>query len=92
MIAVILVAALVAAVVSVSFITFFWFKVMRDIDTINLNFREGYEIHEKNKDKQKQWEIEQALFDKIRKEREIKSEQETAQIDVQEISSTQKRN
>ena len=53
MIAVILVAALVAAVVSVSFITFFWFKVMRDIDTINLNFREGYEIHEKNKDKQK---------------------------------------
>lgn len=92
MIAVILVAALVAAVVSVGFITFFWFKVMRDIDTINLNFREGYETREKNKDKQKQWEIEQALFDKIRKEREKKSEQETAQIDVQEISSTQKRN
>ena len=92
MIAVILVAALVAAVVSVSFITFFWFKVMRDIDTINLNFREGNETHEKNKDKQKQWEIEQVLFDKIRKERKIKSEQETTQIDVQEISSTQKRN
>lgn len=90
MIAVILIAVLVAAIVSVGFITFFWFKVRHDIDKINLNFRKDYETYEKYKDKQKQWEIEQALFDKIRKERKIKSEQETAQIDVQEISSTQK--
>ena len=83
---------LIAAIVSVGFIIFFWFKVRHDIDKINLNFRKNYEKHEKYKNKQKQWEIEQALFDKIKKERKIKSEQETAQIDVQEISSTQKRN
>lgn len=90
MIAVILIAVLVAAIVSVGFVIFFCFKVRHDIDKINLNFRKDYETYEKYKDKQKQWEIEQALFDKIRKERKIKSEQETAQIDVQEISSTQK--
>ena len=84
--------ALIAAIASVGFIIFFWFKVRHDIDKINLNFRKNYEEHEKYKNKQKQWEIEQALFDKIRKERKIKSEQETAEINVQEISSTQKRN
>lgn len=83
---------LIAAIVVVGFVVFFCFKVRRDIDKINLNFRKDYEIYERHKDKQKQWEIEQALFDKIRKERKMKSEQETAQIDVQEISSVQKRN
>lgn len=73
---------LIAAIAAVGFIAFFWFKMRRDIDKINLNFRKDYENHEKYKDKQKQWEIEQALFDKIKKERKIKSEQETAQIDV----------
>lgn len=91
MIAVILIVVLVAAIVSVGFITFFCFKVGYDIDKINLKFRKDYGTYEKYKDKQKQWEIEQALFDKIRKERKIKSEQETAQIDVQKISSIQKR-
>lgn len=85
-------AALTAAIVVVGFVVFFWFKARRDIDKINLNFRKDYETYEKYKDKQKQWEIEQALFDKIRKERKIKDEQETAEIDVQEISSIQKRN
>lgn len=74
--------ALTAAIVVVGFVVFFWFKVRRDIDKINLNFRKDYETYEKYKDKQKQWEIEQVLFDKIRRERKIKSEQETAQIDV----------
>ena len=83
---------LIAAIVVVSFVIFFWFKMKHDIDKINLNFRKGYETYEKYKDKQKQWEIEQALFDKIRKERRVKSEQETAEIDVQEISNIQKRN
>lgn len=81
---------LIAAIVVVGFVIFFWFKIRHDIDKINLNFRKGHETYEKYKDKQKQWEIEQALFDKIRKERKIKSEQETAQIDVQKISSIQK--
>lgn len=53
MIAVILIAVLVAAIVSVGFITFFWFKVRHDIDKINLNFRKDYETYEKYKDKQK---------------------------------------
>ena len=92
MIAVILTTVLVAAIVVVGFVIFFWFKMRGDIDKINLNFRKDYETYERHKDKQKQWEIEQALFDKIRKERKIKSEQETAEINVQEISSTQKRN
>lgn len=83
---------LIAAIVVVSFVIFFWFKMKHDIDKINLNFRKGYETYEKYKDKQKQWEIEQALFNKIRKERRVKSEQETAEIDVQEISNIQKRN
>lgn len=83
---------LIAVIVVVGFAVFFQFKVRRDIDKINLNFRKDYETYERHKDKQKQWEIEQALFDKIRKERKIKSEQETAEINVQEISSTQKRN
>lgn len=83
---------LIAAIVVVGFVIFFWFKIRHDIDKINLNFHKDHETYEKYKDKQKQWEIEQALFDKIRKERKIKSEQETAQIDVQEISSIQKRN
>lgn len=83
---------LIAVIVVVGFVVFFQFKVRRDIDKINLNFRKDHETYEKYKDKQKQWEIEQALFDKIRKERKIKSEQETAEIDVQEISSAQKRN
>lgn len=83
---------LIAAIVVVGFVIFFWFKIRGDIDKINLNFRKGHETHEKYKDKQKQWEIEQVLFDKIRKERKIKSEQETAEIDVQEISSIQKCN
>lgn len=87
-----IVVVLIAAIVVVSFVVFFWFKVKRDIDKINLNFRKDHETYEKYKDKQKQWEIEQVLFDKIRKERKIKSEQETAEIDVQEISSIQKRN
>lgn len=78
--------ALTAAIVVVGLVIFFWFKIRRDIDKINLNFREGYEIYEKYKDKQKQWEIEQTLFDKIRKERKIKDEQETAEITLQEIS------
>lgn len=83
---------LIAVIVVVGFVVFFWFKVRRDIDKINLNFRKDHETYEKYKDKQKQWEIEQALFDKIKKGRKIKSEQETAEIDVQEISSIQKRN
>lgn len=83
---------LIAVIVVVGSVAFFQFKVRRDIDKINLNFRKDYETYERHKDKQKQWEIEQALFDKIRKERKIKSEQETAEINVQEISSTQKRN
>lgn len=83
---------LIAVIVVVGFVVFFQFKVRRDIDKINLNFRKDHETYEKDKDKQKQQEIEQALFDKIRKERKIKSEQETAEINVQEISSTQKRN
>ena len=83
-----IVVVLIAAIVVVSFIVFFWFKIEHDIDKINLNFRKDYKTYEKYKDKQKQWEIEQALFDKIRKERKIKNEQETAQIDVQETSST----
>lgn len=83
---------LIAVIVVVGFVVFFQFKVRCDIDKINLNFRKDHETYEKYKDKQKQWEIEQAPFDKIRKERKIKSEQETAQIDVQEISSVQKRN
>lgn len=83
---------LIAVIVVVGFVVFFQFKVRRDIDKINLNFRKDHETYEKYKDKQKQWEIEQVLFDKIRKERKIKSEQETAEIDVQEISSVQKRN
>lgn len=83
---------LIAVIVVVGFVVFFQFKVRRDIDKINLNFRKDHETYEKYKDKQKQWEIEQALFDKIRKERKIKSEQETAEIDVQEISNIQKRN
>ena len=81
---------LIAAIVVVGFVIFFWFKVRRDIDKINLNFRKDYETYEKYKDIQKQWEIEQALFDKIRKERKMESEQETAEINVQEISSIQK--
>ena len=85
--------ALIAAIVVVGFVIFFWFKMKYDIDKINLNFRKDHETYEKYKDKQKQREIEQALFDKIRKERRIiKSEQETAEIDVQEISNIQKRN
>lgn len=83
---------LIAVIVVVGFVVFFQFKVRRDIDKINLNFRKDYETYERHKDKQKQWEIEQALFNKIRKERKIKNEQETAEIDVQEISSIQKRN
>lgn len=83
---------LIAAIVVVGFVIFFWFKIRHDIDKINLNFRKDYETYEKYKDKQKQWEIEQVLFDKIRKERKIKDEQETAEIDVQEISNIQKRN
>lgn len=83
---------LIAVIVVVGFVVFFWFKMKHDIDKINLNFCKGYETYEKYKDKQKQWEIEQALFDKIRKERRVKSEQETAEIDVQEISNIQKRN
>lgn len=83
---------LIAVIVVVGFVVFFQFKVRRDIDKINLNFRKDHETYEKDKDKQKQQEIEQVLFDKIRKERKIKSEQETAEINVQEISSTQKRN
>lgn len=83
---------LIAVIVVVGFVVFFQFKVRRDIDKINLNFRKDHETYEKDKDKQKQQEIEQALFDKIRKERKIKSEQETAEINVQEISSTQKCN
>ena len=83
---------LIAVIVVVGFVVFFQFKAGRDIDKINLNFRKDHETYEKYKDKQKQWEIEQALFDKIRKKKEGKSEQETAQIDVQEISSVQKRN
>ena len=90
MIAVILTTVLVAAIVVVGFVIFFWFKMRGDIDKINLNFRKGHETHERYKNKQKQLAIQQALFDKIRKERKIKSEQETAQIDVQEISSIQK--
>ena len=84
--------ALIAAIVVVGFVIFFWFKMKYDIDKINLNFRKDYETYEKYKDKQKQWEIKQALFDKIRKKRRVKNEQETAEIDVQEISSIQKRN
>lgn len=83
---------LIAVIVVVGFVVFFQFKVRRDIDKINLNFRKDYETYERHKDKQKQWEIEQALFNKIRKERKIKSEQEIAEIDVQEISNIQKRN
>lgn len=83
---------LIAVIVVVGFVVFFQFKVRLDIDKINLNFRKDHETYEKYKDKQKQWEIEQALFDKIRKEGKIKSEQETAEIDVQEISNIQKRN
>lgn len=83
---------LIAAIVVVGFVVFFWFKMRHDIDKINLNFRKDHGTYEKYKDKQKQWEIEQALFNKIRKERKIKNEQETAEIDVQEISSIQKRN
>lgn len=83
---------LIAVIVVVGFVVFFQFKVRRDIDKINLNFRKDYETYERHKDKQKQWEIEQALFDKIRKKRKVKNEQETAEIDVQEISSIQKRN
>lgn len=83
---------LIAVIVVVGFVAFFQFKVRRDIDKINLNFHKDYETYEKYKDKQKQWEIEQALFDKIRKKRRVKNEQETAEIDVQEISSIQKRN
>ena len=89
MIAVVLIAAIV---VVVGFVIFFWFKMRCDIDKINLNFRKDHETYEKDKDKQKQQEIEQALFDKIRRERKMESEQETAEINVQEISSTQKRN
>lgn len=83
---------LIAVIVVVGFVVFFQFKVRRDIDKINLNFRKDYKTYERHKDKQKQWEIEQALFDKIRKKRKVKNEQETAEIDVQEISSIQKRN
>lgn len=83
---------LIAVIVVVGFVVFFQFKVRRDIDKINLNFRKDHETYEKYKDKQKQWEIEQALFDKIRRKRRVKNEQETAEIDVQEISSTQKCN
>lgn len=83
---------LIAAIVVVGFVVFFQFKVRHDIDKINLNFRKDHETYEKYKDKQKQWEIEQALFDKIRRKRRVKNEQETAEIDVQEISSIQKRN
>lgn len=91
MIVVILVAALVAAIVSVGFITFFWLKIKHKIDKFDLNLREDSpQIYTKYKNKQKQWEIEQTLFDKIRRERKIESEQETAEIDVQKISSIQK--
>ena len=83
---------LIAVIVVVGFVVFFQFKVRRDIDKINLNFRKDYETYERHKDKQKQWEIEQALFNKIRKKRKIKNEQETAEIDVQEISNFQKHN
>ena len=44
---------LIAAIVVVSFVIFFWFKMKHDIDKINLNFRKGYETYEKYKDKQK---------------------------------------
>lgn len=83
---------LIAVIVVVGFVVFFQFKMRHDIDKINLNFRKDHETYEKYKDKQKQWEIEQALFDKIRRKRRVKNEQETAEIDVQEISSIQKRN
>lgn len=63
---------LIAVIVVVGFVVFFQFKVRRDIDKINLNFRKDHETYEKYKDKQKQWEIEQALFDKIRKKRRVK--------------------
>ena len=46
--------ALIAAIVVVGFVVFFWFNVRRDINKINLNFRKDYETHEKYKDKQKQ--------------------------------------
>ena len=90
MIAVILVAALVAATISMGFVTFFWLKIKHEIDKFDLNFQKDDSTYTKYKNKQKQWEIEQALFDKIRRERKIESEQETAEINVQEISKTQK--
>lgn len=90
MIVVILVAALVAGIISVGFITFFWLKIKYEIDKIDLDLQGDNLTYMRYKNKQKQWEIQQALFDKIRKERKIKSEQETAEIDVQEISSIQK--
>lgn len=48
-----IVVALIAAIVVVSFIVFFWFKIEHDIDKINLNFRKDYKTYEKYKDKQK---------------------------------------
>ena len=53
MIAVILTTVLVAAIVVVGFVIFFWFKMRGDIDKINLNFRKGHETHERYKNKQK---------------------------------------
>lgn len=82
MIIVILVATLVAAIVLVGFITFFWLKIKHEIDKFGLSLQEDSLIYAKYKNKQKQWEIEQALFDKNRKERKTESEQETAEIDV----------
>lgn len=43
---------LIAAIIVVGFVIFFWFKIRRDIDKINLNFRKT-QIYEKYKDKQK---------------------------------------
>lgn len=53
MIVIILVAALVAAIVSVGFITFFWLKIKHEIDEFGLSLQEDSLIYTKYKNKQK---------------------------------------